>query len=283
MDAGAGSGGGGGGGTGPVTPPDNLRYWFEADFQDDITYVDPTTQQEVSGWRDHSGNGWDLGLPPGGTPPAVTGGINGLPGFFFGTPTGSTAGVWSLVHRGPSTSASMAPYPFGQDEAHVVYVVCRVESRAPGGTLASSGGMLVTDRDGFARQLWRLSDSQQRIARGQVVLYDDPSVDFVPNYTGKALLVVYQWTGTHMIVTVNGGQPLMTRDLNTTMLSQSFPPVPDDPTGANEVLEVGGSPVDEAGFGGTIEAVLLEPVAMPNQDTIDYLVAKWGPFEPVTN
>jgi hypothetical protein len=281
-NGGGGSGGaGGGGGTGPVTPPDNLRYWFEADFAADVV-ADQVTK-EVSGWLDHSGNGWDLGPAPNGTPPTlVANEVNGLPGIFFGTLKDTTVGVWSLVHKGSSTKG--ARYPFAENEAHVVYVVCRVTGKAPGGGLPSGGGMLVTDRDTFSRQFWRLSPNHQRIAQDQVFLFDNPLVDFTSDYDmGKPLLIVYQWTGTDMIVTVNGGNPLMTMDLITGLPSQSFPPVLDEDNGANQVLEVGGSSSAEAGFGGTIEAVLLAPDEMPNRQTIDYLTAKWGPFETVTN
>ena len=290
ADGGAGNGGvGGGAGTGAVAPPDNLRYWFEADFASDVI-VDLPTQQQVTRWLDHSGDGWDLEAPAGGTPPTVAlNEINGRPGIFFGTVTGSTAGIWSLVHKGSSTNG--ARYPFAQNEPHILYVVCKPSGgRLPGGTLGSSGGMLVTDRDTFSRQLWRLSDIQQRIARSQpasptpqVILSDDPTIDFTANYAGKPLLIVYQWTGSEMFVTVNEGNPLVTTDLITGLESRSFPPVLDDDLGRNQVLEVGGSSTDESGFAGTIEAILLAPDMMPNRQTLDYLRAKWGPFEKVTN
>ena len=268
-------------------PADNLSYWFEADY---MVTTDGTGH--VTDWVDRANppdRSWDVHTPSNiGTPPTVLGGeINGLPGIYFGNPRLGGASTWSLTHVGGpgpnNTNVTLStPYPFGQNQAHILYVVCKVHPGTPNNPgVPSGGGILVTDRDTFSRQLWTLDpagQTQQRLARtsggSQHLLFVPQATD----YTGISLLILYRWTGTEMYVTVNDGDPLVTSDLLHSELGTTrvFDPVPDG-TG-NHVLEIGGSSTDETGFQGTIEAVLLAPDTTPNPQTMDYLETKWGPF-----
>jgi hypothetical protein len=253
-----------------------LRYWFEADVG--VTY--DLVTGDVSDWADQSPDGWDVHTPSGGNVPPtfVPDEINGLPGIYFGEMIQTSVSDWGLAHYGGSLRGQ-TPYPFSENEAHIVYVVCKPRhGTPPGGPPTLGGGMLVTDRGSFARELWVLSPVQQRVARSTGQGHDQIlSVAAPSDYSGAPLLILYQWTGQAMSVTVNDTL-LATVNLGSGQPSTAFDPVLD--TDAAQTLEIGGSSLDETGFQGTIEAVLLAPDADPNPQTIDYLKAKWGPFSP---
>jgi hypothetical protein len=132
--------------------------------------------------------------------------------------------------------------------------------------------MIVSDRlDGFMRQLWTLAPTQQRLARraGTNILYVNPAVD----YTNTPLFIMYQWTGTDMIITINGVVQA-TVDLISGLPSTAFPFSADNI--GTHYLEVGGSPVDEAGFQGDINLVVLRPDVVPNPLMLNYINATYG-------
>jgi len=259
-----------------VPLPNNARYWFEA-----FRLVGLDGGGNMATWGDFTGNGWNLQNPAGGhTQPTIhENSINGLPGVYFGNPGGGGASDWAMAHYGgpfdtvPGNYPPGTPYPFAQNEPHIVYVVCKPLAGAPpGGGVA--GGMLVSDRlDGFERQLWTLGAAQQRLARraGTNLLYVNPAVD----YTNIPLFITYQWTGTDMIETINGVVQV-TIDLFSGLPSTAFPASADN-IGTHQ-LEVGGSPSDESGFQGDINLVLLAPDVAPNARTVNYINQTWGPF-----
>jgi hypothetical protein len=241
----------------------------------------------VIGWVDQTLNGWDVHTPSGGnSPPMIMPHeLNGLPGIYFGwLPGDPTASNFGLAHYAgpfyegdpPLIVPADTPYPFSESEAHILYVVCRPGGGSQPASLGVAGGMLVTERDTFTRMLWTLGPVDQWIARsgGPTILHVNPAVD----YTSKPLLILYRWTGSDMFVSINGGPDLATRAQDESP-SSSFPPVPDD--AANHRIEIGGASMSEAGFQGTIEAVLLAIEKTPSQRTVDYLTSKWGPFPPV--
>jgi hypothetical protein len=261
-----------------ITGPDltTLRYWFEADAG-----ITKDGSNNVTNMLDLTGNGWDLYEPSGGhtLPTWQPSTVNGLPGVYFGNAFGG-ASTEALVHYGgPHDTVNAAyppgtPYPFDQDEPHTLYVVCEPLAGAPpGGGVA--GGMLMTDRDEFIRELWTLAANQQRVARNSsgtpALLYIDPAVD----YTNTPLLITFNWDGADMHISVNGGTNLATKDLLLGgAASIAFPHVADTTT--NHVMELGGSPVDESGFQGTIQACMLGADATPNTRTVKYLHDKYG-------
>jgi len=263
------------------TTPDevNLVYRYEAD-----SGITKNGSNQVSDQTDITAHGWDIHTPAGGNiPPTwVADAVGGQPALYFANPN-TGPGDWSLAHYGgpfyagaPAAFPVDTPYTYTQNQPHVVYAVVRPTVAPPGGGVA--GGMISLDRNGFSRQLWTLGANQQRVARsGATILYVDPAVD----YTNQTLLITYRWDGTDMFVTVNGN-PLLTRDLGSGLPSSTLPAVADG--GTAHTIMVGGSTVDQSGFGGYIAAVLLATDTAVSQTTISYLAGKYGsPVAGITN